>query len=156
MKITLIAMGDRMDSWVETGFLSYQKRLPSNFSLTLKAIPLLNRSPKMPIAPLLEAEGRSMLEAVPRNDKIIALDAKGKSFESSEAMAKQWEQFLKEGFNISLLIGSPEGFSPECLKQAHQRWSLSPLTFPHPLVRLFVAEAIYRSWCIIHHHPYHK
>lgn len=155
MKITLIAMGQRMESWVTEGFLFYQKRLPASFQLILKEIPLIKRTAKSFIPPILEEEGNMMLQAVPRYDTLIALDAKGTSLHS-EALAQQLRQFSEQGQNISLLIGSPEGLSPQCLEKAQQRWSLSPLTLPHPLVRLCIAEAIYRSWCIIHQHPYHK
>lgn len=155
MKITLIAMGNRMEAWVTAGFVFYQKRLPPGFSLTLKEIPLVKRTPKSFIPPILEAEGIAMLNAIPPGDTIIALDAGGKSF-SSEKLAEQWQHFQDTSQNISLLIGSPEGMPPACLEKAHHRWSLSPLTLPHPLVRLVIAEAIYRSYCILQHHPYHK
>lgn len=155
MKITLVAMGTRMESWVTEGFSFYQKRLPNSFDLLLKEIPLIKRSPKSFIPPILEEEGSLMLNAVPRGDTIIALDAQGTLF-SSENLAKQLKQFQDSSQNISLLIGSPEGMPSVCLEKAQQRWSLSRMTLPHPLVRLFIAEAVYRSWCIIQNHPYHK
>lgn len=155
MKITLIAMGQRMEPWVNEGFLFYQKRLPASFSLTLKEIPLVKRSPKSFIPPILEEEGLAMINAIPRGDTVIALDAQGTLF-SSEQLAKQFQQFQDSSQNVSLLIGSPEGMPPACLEKANQHWSLSKMTLPHPLVRLFVAEAIYRSWCINQNHPYHK
>lgn len=155
MKITLIAMGQRMEPWVNEGFAFYQKRLPSSFSLTLKEIPLLKRTPKSFIPPILEEEGLAMVNAVPRGDTVIALDAKGTLF-NSEALAKKFHYFQEKSQNITLFIGSPEGMPSICSERAQQHWSLSHMTLPHPLVRLFVAEAVYRSWCIINHHPYHK
>lgn len=155
MKITLIAMGQRMESWVQEGFLFYQKRFPSAFSLSLKEIPLVKRTPKSFIPPILEEEGKAMLNALPHGDTVIALDARGTSF-TSEKLAEKLQKFQDSSQNISLLIGSPEGMPPACLERADQRWSLSPLTLPHPLVRLMIAEALYRSWCIINNHPYHK
>ena len=155
MKITLIAMGQRMEPWVEEGFLFYQRRFSPSFSLALKEIPLLKRTPKSIISPILEEEGKMMLKAVPPSDSLVALDVKGTSL-TSEKLAQKIQQFQDAGKNISLLIGSPEGMDPGCLAQAEQSWSLSPLTLPHPLVRLMVAEALYRSWCIMNNHPYHK
>ena len=148
-------MGQKMESWVNEGFLFYQKRLPSTFSLALKEIPLIKRTANSFIPRVLEEEGTAMLNAVPRGDTIIALDARGTLF-NSETLAQQFLQFQNKSQNITLFIGSPEGMPPACLQQAKQHWSLSQMTLPHPLVRLFVAEAIYRSWCIMNHHPYHK
>lgn len=155
MKITLIAMGQRLESWVQEGFLFYQKRFPSSFSLSLKEIPLLKRTPKSFIPPILEEEGKLMLNAVSPGDTVIALDVKGLSL-TSEKLAQKLQQFQDRGQNISIFIGSPEGMPPACLAKADQHWSLSPLTLPHPLVRLLLAEALYRSWSIINNHPYHK
>ncbi len=155
MKITLVAMGQRMEPWVNDGFLFYQKRLSASFSLTLKEIPLIKRTPKSFIPPILEEEGNLMINAVPKGDTIIALDSRGTQF-TSENLATQFKKFQDSSQNISLFIGSPEGMPPACLEKAQQHWSLSNLTLPHPLVRLFVVEAIYRSWCIIQNHPYHK
>jgi 23S rRNA (pseudouridine1915-N3)-methyltransferase len=155
MKITLIAMGQRMEPWVQEGFLFYQRRFPASFSLTLKEIPLLKRTPKSFIPPILEEEGKLMLSAIPSGDAVIALDVKGLSL-SSEKLAQKLQHFQDSGQNITIFIGSPEGMPPACLSRAEQHWSLSPLTLPHPLVRLMVAEALYRSWSIINNHPYHK
>jgi 23S rRNA (pseudouridine1915-N3)-methyltransferase len=155
MKITLIAMGQRMEPWINEGFTFYQKRLPAAFNLTLKEIPLLKRSPKSYIPSILEEEGTLILNAIPKGNTIIALDAKGTLFDS-EDLAKQFKQFQDRSQNISLLIGSPEGMPVACHEKAEQHWSLSKMTLPHPLVRIFLAEAVYRSWCIIQNHPYHK
>jgi 23S rRNA (pseudouridine1915-N3)-methyltransferase len=155
MKITLIAMGQRMEPWIQEGFSFYQKRFPPSFSLILKEIPLLKRTPKSFIPPILEEEGKAMLSAIPQGDTVIALDAKGTLFDS-EKLAQKLQHFQDTSQNISLLIGSPEGMPQACSARADQQWSLSPLTLPHPLVRLMITEALYRSWCILNHHPYHK
>ncbi len=155
MKITLIAVGQRMEPWIQEGFSFYQKRFPPSFNLILKEIPLLKRTSKSFLPPLLEEEGKAMLNAIPQGDTIIALDSRGTTF-TSEKLAQKLQQYQDASQNISLLIGSPEGMPPACLERAEQRWSLSSLTLPHPLVRLMIAEALYRSWCILNHHPYHK
>ena len=137
-----------MESWVQEGFLFYQKRFPASFNLSLKEIPLLKRTPKSFIPPILEEEGLAMLNAIPHGDTVIALDAKG-ALCDSEKLAQKLQKLQDASQNISLLIGSPEGMPPACSARADQQWSLSPLTLPHPLVRLMVAEALYRSWCIL-------
>ena len=141
MKITLIAMGQRLEPWIQEGFLFYQKRFPPSFSLALKEIPLQKRSPKSFIPPILDEEGKAMLQAVPQGDTVIALDVKGTSF-TSEKLAQKLQQFQDAGQNITVFIGSPEGMPKACLARAEQHWSLSSLTLPHPLVRLIVPEAL--------------
>ena len=96
-----------------------------------------------------------MLAAIKPNHHVIALDVKGKLW-STEQLAEQLEHWHQDGRNIDLLIGGPEGLAPACLMQAQTTWSLSPLTFPHIIVRLIVAEQIYRAWSIMQNHPYHR
>jgi 23S rRNA (pseudouridine1915-N3)-methyltransferase len=104
---------------------------------------------------IADREGDAMLSAVPNSDWVIALDVMGKRL-STEAMASRIEDLLGQGRNLSLLIGGPEGLAERCLIRANERWSLSDLTLPHPLVRIVIAEQLYRSWTIIHGHPYHR
>ena len=96
-----------------------------------------------------------MLKAIPDGDKVIALDVKGKSW-STEELAQQLGDWQMSGDNYSLLIGGPDGLSPQCLARAGCRWSLSNLTLPHPLVRVLLAEQLYRAWTITVNHPYHR
>ena len=96
-----------------------------------------------------------MLNALPKNARIIALDAQGAIW-STEKLAKQMEDWMMSGQDIALLIGGPDGLTPEILHQANEHWSLSNLTFPHPLVRVIVAEQLYRAWTITENHPYHR
>jgi 23S rRNA (pseudouridine1915-N3)-methyltransferase len=156
MRIQLIAMGKKMPTFIQTGFLDYQKRLPKDFSLELIEIPLQKRySKKGSLAATIEQEGRVMLKAIPKDDFVIALDVRGQNF-STEAFAQQLTTWQQRGYNLSFLIGGPEGLSKICLQRANLNWSLSTLTFPHTLVRLIFAEQLYRAWSILHHHPYHR
>ncbi len=84
-----------------------------------------------------------------------ALDVKGKTW-STEQLSQQLQGWQQDGRDVSLLIGGPDGLSDACLKRADQCWSLSALTFPHPLVRIVMAEQLYRAWTILQHHPYHR
>jgi len=96
-----------------------------------------------------------MLAAVPKGSRIVALDVEGKAW-STPQLARQLDGWMQGGRNIAILVGGPEGFDPACLAAAEQRWSLSPLTFPHPLVRIIVAEQLYRAHSLLQGHPYHR
>ncbi len=96
-----------------------------------------------------------MQAAIPATDRVVALDLSGKEW-STPQLAQALERWLTEGRNVSLLGGGPAGLAPACLARADDRWRLSALTFPHPLVRIVLAEQIYRAWSILQHHPYHR
>lgn len=100
-------------------------------------------------------EGEACLRAVGKGDYVVALDVRGKAL-STEQLAGQFQQLRDGGRNVSLLVGGPDGLAPACLEAADARWSLSPLTFPHPIVRVILAEQLYRAWSILAGHPYHR
>jgi 23S rRNA (pseudouridine1915-N3)-methyltransferase len=155
MRIRLIAVGTKMPSWVEEGVHEYQKRLPPELKLEVRELPLGKRGKGADIKRAIASEGQQMLSAIGNNDQVIALDVKGKPW-STEQLAKELGDWQLQGDNISLLVGGPDGLAPECLERANKRWSLSPLTLPHPLVRVVLAEQLYRAWTINNNHPYHK
>lgn len=148
-------MGKRMPSWIEQGYHEYAKRLPHDFRLELAEIDLNKRGKNADTKRLFEREGNQMLQAIPNGDYVIALDVLGKSWQTPQ-LAKLLQQKHATSVNISLLIGGPEGLAPTCLARANLKWSLSELTFPHPLVRVIIAEQIYRAWSITQNHPYHR
>ena len=155
MKIHLLAVGNKMPAWVESGFQEYARRLPPECSLKLIEIPLSPRGKNVDLKRALAREGERMLKAIPKKARVIALDVRGKSY-TSEALAGQLGSWMESGLDIALLVGGPDGLAPACLQAAHQRWSLSPLTLPHPLVRVILAEQIYRAWSQTRNHPYHR
>ncbi|MAZ77982.1 MAG: 23S rRNA (pseudouridine(1915)-N(3))-methyltransferase RlmH [Legionellaceae bacterium] len=155
MQIKLIAVGTKMPSWVVTGFQEYAKRIQGPCTLTLHEIPAQKRDKNTDLARLLQREGDMMLSAIHSNDYVIALDVTGKSY-STEKLSTKLETLMQQGQHISLLIGGPEGLAEQCLARSDERWSLSALTFPHPLVRIIIAEQLYRALSIIKQHPYHK
>lgn len=155
MKVNLIAIGTKMPRWVNEGFESYAKRLPPEFQLNLIEIAAGKRLKSTNLNQLIEQESNQLLKAAPRNDLIIALDRKGDSLDT-QSLTNQLVHWQNEKQSISMLIGGPEGLSRACLQRATHIWSLSQLTLPHPLVRVLVAEQIYRAWSIITHHPYHR
>lgn len=116
---------------------------------------MAKRSGAGDVAKLVEREGEAMLKRVAKGARIVALDERGQSLSTRE-LAALLEDWLGDGRHVSLLIGGPDGLSPACKKAAQTRWSLSPLTLPHGLVRILVAEQIYRAWTVIQGHPYHR
>lgn len=155
MKITLVCVGTRMPEWVEAGVAEYRKRLPRDFELKLVEVPLSQRTKTTNLVQAIAKEGEACLRAVGGGDYLIALDVKGKSL-GTEQMAGKVGELRDGGRNLSLLIGGPDGLAPAVLAKADASWSLSALTFPHPVVRIIVAEQIYRVWSLLNNHPYHR
>lgn len=155
MQINLIAVGDRMPEWVKSSYQEYSKRLPADYRLHLIEIPAPKRTKSMAIKHIVAEEGVKLLGAAEPSCPLIALDRKGRSF-STEDLAKKIANWHDVYPYINLLVGGPEGLSNACIDQAQEIWSLSALTFPHPLVRVILAEQIYRAWSILAHHPYHR
>ncbi len=144
-----------MPAWVQAGYQEYARRLPPECALQLTEIPLGQRRKGGDPRRAVQEEGARMLKALPKGGRIIALEVGGCAW-STEALARALEGWLGEGSPVALLVGGPDGLSEECLARAGQRWSLSPLTLPHPLVRVVVAEQLYRAWSILRHLPYHR
>jgi 23S rRNA (pseudouridine1915-N3)-methyltransferase len=155
MQITLIAVGTRMPAWVTEGYREYARRMPRECALTLTEIPLGRRSKSQPPERAVNEEGRRMLSALDNTRRVIAMDVGGRAW-STEQLAANMSEWMREGRDVSLLIGGPDGLSADCLARAGQRWSLSPLTLPHPLVRVVLAEQLYRAWTLMSGHPYHR
>ncbi len=156
MKINLVAIGTKMPDWVDTGVREYQRRLPRSFELVVTEIPLAKRSKANPdINRLRDKEGKALLNVVSVGQLVVALDVKGKTW-STEAMAQKFEQAMGQGRDIAMLVGGPDGLSQECLAAADEKWSLSALTLPHTIVRIVLAEQVYRCWSVLAGHPYHR
>lgn len=155
MRIRIIAVGTKMPDWVEQGYQEYLKRMPRDVSVEMLELPLAVRSKNSDIAKAMEKEGEAMLASIGKGEQVIALDVKGKSW-STEQLAEQLAAWKMSGDNYCLLIGGPDGLAPAALALATIKWSLSPLTLPHPLVRILVIEQLYRACTILQNHPYHK
>lgn len=155
MRIHLIAVGTRMPTWVTQGYEEFARRLPADCALQLTEIPAGKRGKNADIPRILRQEGERMLAALPKSACVVAMDVKGAAW-STEQLATTLDEWRQAGRDIALLVGGPEGLAPECLARAEQRWSLSPLTLPHPLVRVVIAEQLYRAWSILVNHPYHR
>ncbi len=155
MKLQLIAVGTKMPDWVQTGFMEYLRRFPKDMPLELIEVSAGKRGKNADIKRILEKEGEAMLAAAGKGNRIVTLDIPGQPWETPQ-LATQLERWKQDGRDVSLLIGGPEGLAPACKAAAEQSWSLSALTLPHPLVRVLVAESLYRAWSITANHPYHR
>ena len=144
-----------MPSWVIQGVEEYGKRMPRELKPLWREIPLARRAKDAAGQQACMAEGEQILKAIPAADRVIALDVGGRRI-STARLADYLAEWQMSGENYSIVIGGPDGLSPGCLARADQCWSLSDLTLPHPLVRVLLAEQMYRAWTITVNHPYHR
>ncbi len=155
MRIHLIAIGNRLDAWVNQGYEEFAKRLTQDCTLQLIEIPAVKRGKNADIERITREEGQKLLAAIPKGVRIVVLDIHGRQH-STEELAGKLANWLQSGQDVALLVGGPEGLSADCRARADETWSLSKLTLPHPLVRIVVAEQIYRAWSVLNNHPYHR
>lgn len=155
MKCRLIAAGTRLPEWVNSGFLDYQKRLRTPLVLELHEISVAPRRAGDNPRRAIEREGADMLAAVGKEDYVVALEVAGKTM-TTEQVSRWLSERLSDGRRLALLIGGPDGLAAECRERADLSWSLSALTLPHALVRVVVAEQIYRAMSLLAGHPYHR
>ncbi len=151
----MIAVGMKMPTWVEQGFSEYCRRFPADMPLQLTEIVAGKRGKNADIKRILQKEGELTLAAIPKGNRVVTLEVTGAPWDTPK-LAKTMQSWQMDGRDVSLLIGGPEGLAAECIKISEQKWSLSSLTLPHPLVRVMVAESLYRAWSINNNHPYHR
>jgi 23S rRNA (pseudouridine1915-N3)-methyltransferase len=154
VRIRILAVANREPVWVKQGFDEYVRRLPGPYRPELRRI-RLGRRGGGDDQRARDDEGQRVLAAVPAAAHLVALDVAGQAWTTAQLSARlqSWQQ---AGRDVYLLIGGPDGLAPACLERADQRWSLSPLTLPHALVQVVLAEALYRAWSVIEGHPYHR
>ena len=155
MIVYLIAVGSNMPNWVKMGFEEYAGRLRHDVELKLIEVPALVRKKNADVKRILKEEGEKLLKAIPKNTLIVGLDVVGREMTTID-LSKRLESWMQSGQDVALLVGGPEGFSPEIKALFQQSISLSKLTLPHPMVRVLVAEQLFRAWSIINNHPYHR
>lgn len=155
MKARLVAVGEHAPAWVAEGFGEYRKRLSHWLPFELVEVEPGLRGKGRDPARAMADEGQRVLAALPRNAWVVALDGRGRSW-SSEELAQRMEHWRGQGRDLAFLVGGPEGHAAEVLARADERWSLGPLTLPHMLVRLVLAEQLYRAASMLANHPYHR
>jgi 23S rRNA (pseudouridine1915-N3)-methyltransferase len=154
MRVTLVAVGQRMPAWVNEGYGEYAKRLRPRLPLELVEIPAAKRG-SGDLARAMAEEGKKLLAALRPQDHVVALDERGKSRTSLE-LSRWLGDRLQSGKDLAFLVGGADGHAPEVLARANERWSLSTLTLPHALVRVLFAEQLYRAVTLLDGHPYHR
>jgi 23S rRNA (pseudouridine1915-N3)-methyltransferase len=154
VRLTLIAAGTRLPGWVNEAYNEYATRLSGDYKLELKEIALGQRSGNS-TQQAITKEGERMLAALPASVYLVALQVGGRSM-SSEQLAQFLQARARDGRDVALCIGGPDGLAPQIDARADLRWSLSALTLPHGLARVIVAEALYRAVSIVRGHPYHR
>lgn len=155
MRVRLIAVGTRLPRWVADGVADYQPRLPREWRFELIEIPVASRGKNADVARLKDAEGEKMLRAIPQGAHVIVFDERGEALATAD-WAKAIQSWQRDGRDVALLIGGPDGLAPACLQRARERWSLSKLTLPHGLARVMVVEQLYRAASLLAGHPYHR
>jgi len=155
MRLCVVAIGQRMPSWVVSGWNEYARRFPRGFSLRLQEVPAIRRGPNADIEAIRRRESEALLAAAAPSSLLVALDEKGRQWTTLE-LSVEMRSWMRGGRDLSFLVGGPDGLSEDCLQKAEHRWSLSRLTLPHPLVRVVLAEQLYRAWVITQNHPYHR
>lgn len=155
MKLRILSPSHRMPYWVKSGCDEYMRRFSSPFSLTLCELPAEKRTSNTDIARLKIKEGKTILEAIRPNHLMIALDERGELW-TTEQLGEHLKTWRNRTPGIDFVIGGADGLSSECLNHAEHCWSLSPLTLPHLLVRILLAEQLYRATMLLQNHPYHR
>ncbi len=155
MRLLLLAVGSRQPDWINNGFNEYCRRFPPHLSLELREIAAARRNKSSSDAKNKQEEGERLLKTIPHDACVIALDERGQSINTRE-LSEKLSDWLHAGRDVVFMIGGADGLADQCLQRADWRWSLSPLTLPHGLVRVMVAEQLYRAHSLLEGHPYHR
>ena len=153
MKFVIVAVGHRMPAWVSAGFGEFAQRMPREARIELVAVKPVARG--APLARVLEEEGRRILAALPAGCIRVALDERGALLRTAD-LARRIAHWRQAGRDVAFMVGGADGLAATVTESADWRWSLSPLTLPHGLARVVLAEQLYRAVSILHNHPYHR
>jgi 23S rRNA (pseudouridine1915-N3)-methyltransferase len=154
MRLLIVAVGQRVPDWAQAAYEDYAKRFPPDLRVELKTVKTEPRASRTPAAAMV-AERERILAALPKGCRLVVLDERGTAL-STQALARQLQQWQLDGEDVALVIGGPDGLDPTLRAQARQCIRLSDLTLPHALVRVLLVEQLYRAWSINAHHPYHR
>ncbi len=155
MKLLILAVGNKMPSWISEGFNEYTKRMPREASITLVEIKPEARNSGKTAAQIMEAEAVRIKAALPSGALCIALDERGAT-PTTKQLAQQMQDWMRLGCDVAFIIGGADGLHESVKQQAKQLMALSTLTLPHGMVRVLLAEQLYRAHSLMHNHPYHR
>ena len=154
MRLTIVAVGQRVPDWAQTAYDDYAKRFPPELKVELKAVKTEPRASKT-LENLLAAERQRIEAVLPKGTRIVALDERGTAV-TTVALSTKLNGWQLEGDDVAIIIGGPDGLDPGFKQAAHERLRLSDLTLPHAMVRVLLIEQLYRAWSITVNHPYHR
>lgn len=155
MQLLIVAVGHKMPGWIETGFAEYAKRMPPELRIELREIKPETRSSSNNAATVMQREATRIEAALPRQCRIVALDERGRDLTTVQ-LAEQLTGWQREGGDVAFVIGGADGLDPSIKSRAHTLLRLSSLTLPHGMVRVLLAEQLYRAWSVTQNHPYHR
>ncbi len=155
MRLWLVTVGHKMPDWITTGFNEYAKRMPREARIELVEIKPEPRTTGKNVAQIMEAEAQRILAALPQDALRIALDERGTHL-TTRQMAQQMQDWLRGGHDVAFIIGGADGLHESVKSSAQQLLALSAMTLPHGLVRILLAEQLYRAHSLLHNHPYHR
>jgi 23S rRNA (pseudouridine1915-N3)-methyltransferase len=155
MKLIIVSVGHKMPDWITVGFSEYIKRMPREAKISLLEIKPEPRTTGKTTAQIMEAEAQRILAALPQSCLRIALDERGIQ-PTTKQLAAQMQDWMREGRDVAFIIGGADGLHESVKQAAQQLLALSVLTFPHAIVRVLLAEQLYRAYSLMHNHPYHR
>ena len=155
MRLLLFAVGQRPPAWAETAYDDFAKRFPPELRLDLKAVKAEPRSSAKTAVQMMATEAQRIEFALPKGVRRVVLDEHGSRL-TTRQLAERLRFWLGDGRDVALLVGGPDGLDAGLKATANETWRLSDLTLPHALVRVLLAEALYRAWSVTAGHPYHR
>jgi 23S rRNA (pseudouridine1915-N3)-methyltransferase len=155
MQLVIAAVGHKMPAWIETGFAEYAKRMPPECRLSLKEIKPVERSASKTAETVMALERTRIESAIPKGSRIIVLDERGKDITTVQ-LSQYLEQWKQDGRDVTFVIGGADGLDADFKGAADMLVRISSLTLPHGMVRVLLAEQLYRAWSITQNHPYHR
>jgi 23S rRNA (pseudouridine1915-N3)-methyltransferase len=156
MKLLIIAVGNRMPSWIAEGFNEYAKRMPREAKIELIEIKPEARNSGKTTDQIMEAEAQRIRNSLPTGALCIVLDERGTTTPTTKQLSQQMHDWMQQGRDIVFVIGGADGLHVSIKQGAQQRMALSSFTLPHGLVRVLLAEQLYRAHSLLHNHPYHR
>ncbi|QJQ05715.1 23S rRNA (pseudouridine(1915)-N(3))-methyltransferase RlmH [Undibacterium piscinae] len=155
MQLIIAAVGHKMPAWIETGFQEYVKRMPPECRIHIKEIKPIERSGSKTAETVMALESSKIEAVIPKNARIIALDEHGKDL-TSVALSQHLTQWQQDGRDVVFVIGGADGLDAQFKAKADMLVRISSMTLPHGMVRVVLAEQLYRAWSITQNHPYHR
>lgn len=154
MRLRVLAVGGKMPLWVEQGVAEYTRRMPKEISVEWLNVPLAKRGTGSADS-YRRQEAEFIQSKLNHDDDLVVLEVQGREI-STEKIAKRFAEWQMQGRRVCIAIGGPDGLHQSVLSRASEQWSFGRITLPHPLVRVILAEQLYRAWSLQSGHPYHR